>query len=622
MTASIGGQPLVEQTDGLVHGHSLALTAEGEIYSWGWNGHGQLGGDTRDWIGQPTAVSSLSDAAMAAAGTSHSLVVTDAGQIQAWGSNHDGQLSDGTIDQLAWVSTAAAGASHSLAVTEDGRVYAWGFVCDRGCLVYGSGGLSPVLVPGLSGVTMAAAGSDHALLMTESGRVYRLGSNRGVGSPDAEGDDRWFAPVLVPELSQVTMVAAGPSHSLAVTGDGQLYSWGTVWDAEWDIRLGGGVGHSQRSPVLMQGLSDVVSAAGGGRHSLAVTGSGYVYAWGTNLHGQLGGGTSEDWWSSPLLVPGLSDVAMVSAGGSHSLAVTNAGQVYAWGANGSGQLGDGTTTNRSTPVLVPGLSDVAMVAAGASHSLAVTNGGQVYSWGDNASGQLGYSSDSATPKRRVDLDLGSFGATQTVGTPVISGAAQVGQALTVAEVTTTPPGGTVTYAWMVDGTEVKAGADEAARSYTPGADDAGKLILVRVTATREGYETVKLESGALTIVAANEPEPSSAPSTGSTPTASAPSSTSTPSPGSSQPGGGASPAPSDGSQTPGSGVSPGVAAGGGSPDAAAGVGGTKTASGNGYELPLTGSESASPLSAIAAGLVLIGGLLLLAARRRRQSSVC
>jgi alpha-tubulin suppressor-like RCC1 family protein len=132
----------------------------------------------------------------------------------------------------------------------------------------------------------------------------------------------------------------------------------------------------------------------GASHSLAVTSDGRVYAWGSNGSNQLGDGTSTT-RTVPTLLPSLSGITMVAAGDSHSLAATHDGRVYAWGSNGSGRLGDGTTTARSTPVLITGApANVIAIAAGDAFSLALTSSGSVYAWGLGSSGQLGLGSTS------------------------------------------------------------------------------------------------------------------------------------------------------------------------------------------------------------------------------------
>ena len=102
----------------------------------------------------------------------------------------------------------------------------------------------------------------------------------------------------------------------------------------------------------------------GVNHSLAATSDGRVYAWGTNGSNQLGDGTTTQ-RNSPTLVPVVSGITMVAAGSAHSLAATHDGRLYAWGSNGSGRLGDGTTTTRTTPVLITGApANVTAIAAG------------------------------------------------------------------------------------------------------------------------------------------------------------------------------------------------------------------------------------------------------------------
>ncbi|WP_395398572.1 S-layer homology domain-containing protein [Arthrobacter sp. UC242_113] len=140
------------------------------------------------------------------------------------------------------------------------------------------------------------------------------------------------------------------------------------------------------SPVpVAQVFKDI---AAGPHSALGLTAEGKMYAWGANPSGELGDGTKID-RLTPVAVAGLSNVKQMSVAGNHSLALTSEGVVYAWGYNEFGRLGDGTKVDRLTPVRVDTPPNIVQIAAGGAHSLAVTEDGKLYSWGFNAYGQLG-----------------------------------------------------------------------------------------------------------------------------------------------------------------------------------------------------------------------------------------
>ncbi|WP_147443420.1 kelch-like protein [Corallococcus sp. AB011P] len=155
------------------------------------------------------------------------------------------------------------------------------------------------------------------------------------------------------------------------------------------------LGLSTRFAFALQGGAACAASSGarlgaGGYHSLALRQDGTFWAWGDNGYGQLGDGTTTQRLTPvPVQVQGLTGVAALATGYNHSLAVKQDGTVWAWGSNAYGQLGDGTTTQRLTPVQVQGLTGVAALATGYYHSLALKQDGTVWAWGRNEYGQLG-----------------------------------------------------------------------------------------------------------------------------------------------------------------------------------------------------------------------------------------
>ncbi|MBV9868209.1 MAG: CSLREA domain-containing protein [Abitibacteriaceae bacterium] len=226
-------------------------------------------------------------------------------------------------------------------------------------------------------------------------------------------------PQLVNNITDVLTVAAGGSHSLALTKDGLVHAWGYNGAGQ----LGDGTNEDRLSPVTVDNLAGVRAVAAGWYHSLALKQDGTVWAWGLNQSGQLGDGTNND-SSLPVQVQNLRNVQAIAAGVYFSLALKQDGTVWAWGSNFYGQLGDGTTNDTSTPVQVADLTGVRAISAGTAHSVALMADGSVRTWGWNHYGQLGNGQpdDSTTPTTvsSPTTSTGTLGSTNLTGVQAVA----------------------------------------------------------------------------------------------------------------------------------------------------------------------------------------------------------
>ncbi|MCL2371495.1 IPT/TIG domain-containing protein [Candidatus Saccharibacteria bacterium] len=373
------------------------------------------------------------------AGNNHSLALFDNGRVFAWGQNINGQLGDGTnTDRNAPVEVTgllasrhivyiAAGNNYSFAVSADGEVFSWGQNANG---QLGNGTTTNSNIPtavDMSGVlagrriVQITGGNGHTLAVDDEGSVFGWGFNNagqlGLGAGAAVTNT---TPVSISVFGalpgrEIVQVAAGGSHSLALDSDGNVFAWG--WNAAGQLGAGN-IGNNSNLPIaavnsgVMAG-SDIVMIATGTTHSIALGSDGNIFGWGSNDAGQLGNNSLS---SSDVPVAVSATWAqgrvprMIAAAVNRSFTMMNDGSLYAWGNNAVGQFGNGSSTDSlvPTPTTMTGAfagRQVRQVVIGNFHTIAIDSQGSVYSWGANWSGQLGTGSAAGS---NVPVRLASF----------------------------------------------------------------------------------------------------------------------------------------------------------------------------------------------------------------------
>jgi len=289
------------------------------------------------------------------------------------------------FDGCVEVGDITAGDRFSCAVLRDGTARCWG--------TNGSGRLgdgtntqrnTPVAVSGLTGVVSLSAGKEHACAVLSNGTAKCWGDNWRGQLGDGTIINRSI-PVTVSGLTGVVGIAAGGEHTCAVLSNGTARCWGRNQRGQ----LSDGCATNQCStPVTVSGLTGVVGITAGNEHTCAVLSDGTARCWGFNMAGQLGDGTTLQ-RTSPVVVSSLSGALGISAGDAHTCARLGDGTARCWGSNGNGRLGTGNTTSSLTPVQVVNLTGAETISAGSEHTCAVLTNGTARCWGKNADGRLG-----------------------------------------------------------------------------------------------------------------------------------------------------------------------------------------------------------------------------------------
>lgn len=299
---------------------SITLSMDGKVFSWGSNQDGGLGnGNSTGGVNVPVAVKTEGTPmagktiSQISSGGIHNLALSMDGKVYAWGNNSSGQLGDETVSHSN-VPVAVKTAGTDM----DGKT-----------------------------IVQVSAGEKHTIALDTEGNIYEWGGIIcGIDSGNTPQLLNVAGTVIANKI--ITKVVAGSCYFAAIASDGTVYAWGN----------NSNFGINSKTPVKLDFFGkNIESISLGESHALAIASDGTVYAWGNNSHGQLGNGTNV-YSTVPVKVSIIGDLPTnkalkVDAGSYHSIVVTTNGEVYAWGSNIDGQLGNGTNVGSSTtPVLV------------------------------------------------------------------------------------------------------------------------------------------------------------------------------------------------------------------------------------------------------------------------------
>lgn len=399
-------------TISLSNSYTMAIRADGSLWTWGLNSSYQLGDGTAGAKSSPVQIGTSSWLAVAAGGDIGTMAIDVNNRLYHWGSSSF----DNTINTLyrslptvvytrnvtstgffSW-NVVSTGTDLSAAIRSDGRLFVWGSN-NFGALGLGDTiqrtvpeyiDTSSWLAVSVGGYTMTAIKSD--------GTLWTWGRNNAGQIGDGTTLDR-SSPVQISTSSWIAIATSG-GHSMAIRVDNSLFCWGTGINGQ----LGNSSTSNQSSPVQVPGNNWKIIAAGG-NHSYAIKTDGSLWAWGAGTSGQIGNNSTLT-QSSPVQVASggtFQSWTAVAAGISHGLAVRTDGALFGWGYNAVyGALGDGTTVNKSSPVQI-GTSSWTTVASGAYHGIAIRTDGTVWAWGYGTLGQLG---DNALTTRSSPVQIG------------------------------------------------------------------------------------------------------------------------------------------------------------------------------------------------------------------------
>jgi alpha-tubulin suppressor-like RCC1 family protein len=400
---------------------TLAIKYDGTLWSWGSNTNGQLGDGTSISKISPVQIGTLTNWSSVFSGGAHVMSIKTDGTLWSWGSDSNGILGLSTnfvnrsspvqIGTLnSWITTGLSG-TNSFAIRNDNTLWLWGSINTPLSTQTGSPGgsnnqSSPVQIGTLNSWSQVSSGGTgnvvHAIDTTS--RLQSIGPTTGT---DLRSGINWdyVSPNQIGNITQWKMTSAGFSHTMAISSSGALWAWGINSIGQ----LGDNSIINKNSPVQIGTRTDWNVVESGALVTYAITNNNVLFAWGEASSGKLGINNDIVSRSSPVQVGVFTDWSSISAKGDNSAAAIRSNNtLWTWGSdNFIGTLGQNVSNvNRSVPTQVGTLTNWAKVSAGdQGHMLAVKTDGTLWGWGRNTSGQVG---DGTAVNRSSPVQIGTL----------------------------------------------------------------------------------------------------------------------------------------------------------------------------------------------------------------------
>lgn len=294
----------------------------------------------------------------------------------------------------------SAGHYFNLAVKNDGTVWAWGNNA-HGQLGDNTATNRPLpqQVSNLNNVVAVAAGTGHSMALKDDGTVWTWGNNN-VGQLGDGTITKKRLPQQVSGLTSVVQIVAADNSSYALRSDGSVWAWGSNLSKVLGI---GNVTSSQRNPVKVNTLSNIVKISAGYKNAAAIDSNGYLYAWGSNSFGQVGTGTTNNEISSPLLLTTITNVKDVSVGHNNIMAITNDGKLWNWGKCDTSGTNESSICSSYTmnPTLVPDVVNAQNIFTKETVAFVIKDDDLLWGFGYNVNGRLGRGHNTVSSQQKI-----------------------------------------------------------------------------------------------------------------------------------------------------------------------------------------------------------------------------